>query len=276
MTEGLSKAKIQLEDYSKNLEKKVEERTSEIKQKDKQLEEANKELKALDMKKDEFISVAAHELKTPLTSIRGFSQLMQNEKVMEDKEKRKHYLDLINKNTDRLYNLVLDVVDISRISIGKIAINLSEIDVQVLFNEIKENMELIIREKGVLPEFSIERDLPKIEADYARTLQILRNLIINAVNYTEKGGIISVTIHRNADFVQFEVKDTGYGIPEENKKYIFSRFYQVDSSLTRKVGGSGLGLSICQGLVELMKGTIWFESEEGKGTTFYFTLPIKK
>ena len=95
------------------------------------------------MKKDEFISVAAHELKTPLTSIRGFSQLMQNEKVMEDKEKRKHYLDLINKNTDRLYNLVLDVVDISRISIGKIAINLSEIDVQVLFNEIKENMELI-------------------------------------------------------------------------------------------------------------------------------------
>ena len=280
MAENIKESKDQLEKYNMSLEIKVAQRTEDIDIKDRELieinktlEEANVELKQIDIKKDEFISMAAHELKTPLTSIRGFTQLLQNKEIINNSEKREHYLDLINKNTERLYNLILDVVDASRISLGQLKINTENVNIYKLFTEIKENMEIIIKEKGLTFIFSIEENIPEISADYARTLQILRNIIINAVHYTEKG-TISLKIKRKEDFAEFEISDTGKGISKENRKYIFSRFYQVDSSLTRKIGGSGLGLSVSKGLVEMMKGKIWFESEEGKGTTFYFTIPL--
>ncbi|MFH0875039.1 MAG: ATP-binding protein [archaeon] len=282
MTQDLKKSKDELEDYSKTLEKKVHDRTQELEQKDKQLitfnrelEEANQKLKILDYQKDEFISVAAHELKTPLTSIRGFAQLMKNGKVLKDTEKSKHYLSLIDENTQRLYNLIIDLVDSSRLNLGKLKLNIEDVDVNKLFNDAKENMSIVIKEKGLTGEFSIEKSLPKIKADSERIMQVIRNLISNSIKFTEKG-TISLKVYKKGKLVQFEVKDTGYGIPDKNKKLIFSRFYQVDSSMTRKAGGSGLGLSICKGLVENMGGKIWFTSEEGKGSTFFFTMPIAK
>jgi signal transduction histidine kinase len=246
----------------------------ELEKKEALLEKANTELKNLDKEKDEFISLAAHELKTPLASIKGFAQVLTDDKIFEDREKSKYFLGLINKNTDTLFTLILDIVDASRISLGKLKINLEEVDPYPLFDDIRTNMEPIIRERGVEPAFTIGNGLPKIWGDGARIAQILRNLLTNSIHYMQKGGKISLNIFRAEKFVQFEVGDTGTGIPEENKKYIFSRFYQVDSSLTRKIGGSGLGLSICQGLVELMNGNIWFESEVGKGTAFFFRVPL--
>ena len=136
-------------------------------------------------------------------------------------------------------------------------------------------MSYAITNKGLITDFNIESKLPMIQADYERVMQVLRNLLSNSIKFTESG-LISLNVCREGDFVKFIVKDTGQGIPKENYEYIFSRFYQVDSSATRKVGGSGLGLSICKGLVENMGGKIWFESELGKGSTFYFTIPIKK
>jgi signal transduction histidine kinase len=239
------------------------------------LEKLNHELNFLDKQKDEFISLTAHELKTPLTSIKGFTQLLQDRSILLDFNMSNHYLDLINKNTDRLYNLVLDIVDSSRLSLGKLKLNIAEIDTKKMFTDIKENMTLSITSKGLTAEFFIEENIPNINADYERTMQILRNLLSNSTKFTEKGSI-SLKIFKEGDFVKFEIKDTGQGIPKENFKSIFSRFYQVDSSMTRKVGGSGLGLSICKGLVEGMNGKIGFDSELGKGSTFYFTIPIIK
>ncbi|HYD02975.1 MAG TPA: cache domain-containing protein [Alphaproteobacteria bacterium] len=252
-----------------NLRKSV----TEIKTKDKKLEEANKQLQDLDKQKDEFISLTAHELKTPLTSIRGFTQLLQDEAILSDAEQRNHYIDLIDKNTDRLYNLVLDVIDSSRLSLGKLKLNISNVDPAKLFTDIKENMSIVISGKQLTPEFSMEPNMPLVHCDYERTMQVLRNLISNSIKFTEIGSI-SLKIYREGDFIKFEVKDTGQGIPKENFNSIFSKFYQVDSSLTRKVGGSGLGLSICKGLIENMGGQIGFNSEVGKGSVFYFTLPI--
>ena len=146
--------------------------------------------------------------------------------------------------------------------------------VKNLFKDIKTNMGPIIKEKGLKSEFNIAGHL-FIDADSERVLQILRNLIINAVHFTDKG-IITVSAKKKGEYVLFSVADTGEGIPKEARKKIFTKFYQADSSLTRKVGGSGLGLSISQGLVGLMHGKIWFDSVEGKGTTFYFTIPIAK
>ncbi len=276
MASNLSESRKKLEDYSKNLEKKVKERTKELEEKDKKLQSQNEELKRLDKEKDEFISIAAHELKTPLTSIKGFAQLMQDDRVMGDKEKRKHYLELVNQNTIRLYNLILDLVDSSRLSLGKLKLDIAEVDANKISNDIKDNMGMVIKEKGIKPVFTIQESLPSISADPERLMQVIRNLIVNATHFTPKGGTISLGITKKEGFVQFEIKDTGEGIPKEKQKNIFSRFYQADASLTRKVKGSGLGLSICQGLVELMGGKIWFKSTEGKGTAFYFTVPIYK
>ncbi|HYD02977.1 MAG TPA: HAMP domain-containing sensor histidine kinase [Alphaproteobacteria bacterium] len=253
---------------------KLKESYISLQEKEKKLEVANKQLQDLDKQKDEFISLTAHELKTPLTSIRGFTQLLQDEAVLSDAEQRNHYIDLINRNTDRLYNLVLDVVDSSRLSLGKLKLNISNVDPAKLFTDIKENMSIVISSKQLTPEFSIEPNLPLIRCDYERTMQVLRNLISNSTKFTQIGSI-SLKIYRAGDFIRFEVKDTGQGIPKENFNGIFSKFYQVDSSLTRKVGGSGLGLSICKGLIENMGGQIGFDSEVGKGSTFYFTLPVQ-
>ncbi|MFH0875026.1 MAG: ATP-binding protein [archaeon] len=282
MIEILDKSSKTMKDYAANLENSVKERTKELEQKDinlinanSKLEEANQRLTILDKEKDEFISVAAHELKTPLTSIKGFSQLLREPKIMNDKNKRIHYLELINSNTIRLYNLILDIVDSSRLNLGKLSLDIKTYTVEPIFNEIKENMEVIIKEKGIKPDFIIEKNIPKINTDSARLLQVLKNLLINAVHFTEKG-TISLCVSKKGKFVLFEVKDTGEGIPKDKQSNIFSKFYQADASITRKVKGSGLGLSLSKGLVENMGGKIWFESVEGKGSTFFFTMPIAK
>ena len=251
-----------------SLEIKVKERTAE-------LEQAYNELKELDKQKDMFISIAAHELKTPLTTIQGFTQVLKDKSIPLDIKQKENYLNLINKNTQRLYNLILDLLDSTRLSLGKIKIDLCKVDVGNIFSETKDSMEIILKEKGIKPKFNLEKGMPKIMADSQRVAQVLRNLIINAVHATAKGGTISLTARRKGNLVQFEVKDTGIGISKEDQKYLFSRFYQADDSHRKKFTGSGLGLSICKGMIELMNGKIWFESNLGKGTTFYFSLPIK-
>ena len=121
----------------------------------------------------------------------------------------------------------------------------------------------------------IEKGIPKMRADKGRTIYILKNLLMNALQATEPGGTIELNIYRNGKFVQFEVIDHGIGISEENQKYIFNRFYQVNYPVTRRFNGPGLSLSICKGLLALMDGAIWFESSLGKGSKFCFTLPIE-
>ncbi|HYD02717.1 MAG TPA: HAMP domain-containing sensor histidine kinase, partial [Alphaproteobacteria bacterium] len=238
-----------------------------------QLEAANTDLKSLDKQKDEFISLVAHELKTPLTSIRGFTQVLLDKNMPLDENTRIHYLELVDNNTQRLYTLVNDIVDSSRLNLGKLTFHIDEIDIYKIFNEIRDDMTITISKKGLTPEFVMEEGLPNIKADFERTMQVLHNLMSNSIKFTTQGSV-SLKIYREGNFVKFEIRDTGQGIPEENKGALFSRFYQVDSSLTRKVGGSGLGLSICKSLVENMGGRIGFDSELGKGSTFYFTLPI--
>lgn len=260
-------AEKKLKEAYEGLEIKVKERTAD-------LEQAYNELKDLDKQKDLFISIAAHELKTPLTTIQGFTQILLDKSIPLDINQKENYLNLINKNTQRLYNLILDLLDSTRLSLGKIKIDLCNVDVRKIFSEINDSMEIIIKEKGITPKFNLEKGIPQIMADSQRVMQVLRNLIINAVHATAQGGTISLTARMKGNLVQFEVKDTGIGISKEDQKYLFSRFYQANDSHRKKFTGSGLGLSICKGMIELMNGKIWFESVLGKGSTFYFTLPI--
>ncbi|MEA3513848.1 MAG: HAMP domain-containing sensor histidine kinase [Nanoarchaeota archaeon] len=265
MTHSLHVANEKIKRYNIELENKVRERTAE-------LQVAYNELKSLDTEKDIFISVATHELKTPLTSIKGFVNLLLDKDIPCGEKKKVYYLELIKNNTKRLFDLVIDLLDSTKLSLGKIKIDKSNLEISKICRETKGCMGIILTENNIKAVCQHDPNLPNVIGDMPRVQQVLRNLIINAVRATPEGGTISLSASKKGRFVQFEVKDTGMGIPDDKKKYIFTRFY----SLKKGTQGSGLGLSICKGLVELMKGKIWFESVPGKGTTFFFTLPIAK
>lgn len=303
MTKDLKKSKESLEKYSKELKKKVEERTKELNEKveeltktktsllnmmedldntNKQLMEAQKELKnnlrelkKLDVDKDRFISIAAHELKTPMTAIHGFAQLLENEKIIKDAKTRNKYLNIIEGEIKRLSKLVTEVLDLSRIDLGTVKFTIEDVDIVKVMEDIKNEMTQKAKEKGLKIDFIIDKNLPIIRTDKEKLKEILINLIDNSIKFTTKGRIKVKTLRKNTD-IEFSVSDTGLGIPKESYKKIFSRFYQVELPYTREAGGTGLGLSICKEFVEVLGGKIWFRSKYGKGTTFYFTIPINK
>ncbi|MBN2203252.1 MAG: HAMP domain-containing protein [Candidatus Aenigmarchaeota archaeon] len=301
MTNDLRRSRKKIENYNKELESKVRERTKELDNKIQDLENARlatnnimedlditnkklseahkilknnvKELKLLDKEKDAFISISAHELKTPLTAIHGFAQLLRNEKIFEKKKLRKKYLDIIDHETKRLAKLVTDILDLSRIDLGTTKFSLQNVNIYEVVNRIKEEEKIKLKGKPIRLIFDVQKDLPLIYTDKEKLTQILLNLIDNSIKYTPKG-FIKVKIKKKKNNFEFSVSDNGVGIPKKSQKKIFTRFYQADSSYTRKVGGSGLGLSISREFVCSLGGKIWFKSKEGKGTTFNFTLPI--
>ena len=233
------------------------------------------DLKRLDIQKDQFISITAHELKTPLTSIRGFSDLLMKDTIADNPPLRKKYLEIIFKDSKRLGDLISNILDLSRMDIGTLKMVWEEIPVASLIEEVKEQMDILIKEKGLESEFSVEEGMLPLTIDKGRIIQVISNLINNAVHYTEKGKI-AVRVKRSGEDALFSVSDTGIGIPSEYVGKLFTRFYQVDNPMTRKIGGTGLGLSLCKGFVEAMGGKIWVESKVGEGSTFFFTLPLRQ
>lgn len=255
-----------------NMMDDIDETNKELIKTQEDLKKSLKELKETDIKKDEFISIAAHELKTPLTSIHGFSQLLQSADV--NAEKRNKYLKIVDHETKRLAKLVDDILNLSRIDLGAVKLAIEEVDLTDLLDRIKKEMNVQMKARRLASEYDIDGNLPKITTDVEKLTEVLINLINNAVKYTPKGKI-TVRVFREKDNVHFMVKDTGIGIAKKNHEHVFNRFYQVDSSYTRSAGGVGLGLSLCKEFVSLLGGKIWFESELGKGSEFHFTLPLK-
>ncbi|MBU0756969.1 MAG: HAMP domain-containing protein [Nanoarchaeota archaeon] len=238
-----------------------------------ELKKKIEELKLMDQKKDEFLSVTAHELKTPLTSIRGFADLLRNPAIMAKKEQRDKYFNIIIDDTKRLEKLITDILDLSRLDLGTMKFNFEKTRISSVFEGLKDLSEIPIKDKGLKPIFVIGEKIPDFNTDVSRLLQVLTNLINNAIKYTEKGSI-KVEAKKQRDDIFFSVTDTGVGIPESEFERIFNRFYQVDSSYTRKVGGSGLGLAVSKGIVEALGGSIRVDSVIGKGTTFSFNIPL--
>jgi len=240
------------------------------------LEESAERLKELDRQKDAFLDIAAHELKTPITSIQGFAQLLQDDKILADIEKSKHYLSLIDHNSNRLFYLILNMIDAFKIINNDLKHNIEYVDIYDIFRSAKEKFEEQIISKGITPQFFMEENIPMIHSDPEKISRTLRNLLSNSIEYTESG-TISLRIYRDMDdenYIQFEVKDTGKGIPKEHQEFLFSTFHQIDASLNRKSGGMGLGLFISKGLIENIGGKIWCESMPGDGSMFRFNIPI--
>jgi signal transduction histidine kinase len=223
--------------------------------------------------KDEFISVVGHELRTPLTSIRGSLGLLEGGVCGELPEEAQSMLTLAVTNTDRLVRLINDVLDIERMDAGAMELELAPVRVSELVTNAIQAVQMNATQAGLTLIADVDEDLT-VSVDADRIIQVLVNLLGNAIKFSPRRGTIEVTVSSERGCARFAVKDTGRGIPADRLESIFERFRQVDSSDAREMGGSGLGLAIARDIVSHHGGQMSVESEVGAGSTFHFTLPL--
>ena len=239
---------------------------------------AKRKAEESDRLKSVFLANMSHEIRTPMNGILGFTELLANDSLASDK--KKYYANIVKLSTERLLMLLTDIIDFSKIEARLIEIHRSEFILNNLLEELLAEFQLIIAKNDknhIQLKLHKSTDDPKLQivTDEVRLKQIFTNLLNNAIKFTDKGFIEFGYQQVKEDTYLFYVKDTGIGIIDENHKLIFERFRQADESIERNYEGAGLGLSISKGLVERLGGQIWLESEIGKGTTFFFTLPVQ-
>ena len=253
---------------AEDLERKVEARTRE-------LAEANERLREADRLKTQFLANMSHELRTPMNSIIGYSELMLEETYGELTARQRDRLQTILRNARNLLDLINDLLDISRIEMGKVTLMRRTVHLNRVVETALKTLEPMARQKGLWLQTVLDEGLPPVQADEARLIQILNNLLSNAIKFTREGGV-TVTVYPYTDagdWVAVSVSDTGIGIAPEHLPLIFEEFRQIDPSATQEFGGTGLGLAIVRRLVELHGGRVWVESTLGQGSTFTFILP---
>ena len=262
--------KINEEMYKKNLN---------LKHLSDQLVEANSKLQQLDHLKDEFVSLASHELRTPMTAIKSYLWLFLESKNLPLSDKQKTYIERAYQATDRLITLVNDMLNVSRIESGRMNINLKPFNMVKLINEVTDELKpTAIKQKISLNIEIDELNLPEVTADQNKIREVIINLIGNSLKFTNENGKITIKLFKQKDSMVIQIKDTGKGIKAEDMPKLFHKFQTVGSNYLTKNNsqGTGLGLYLSKSIVELHKGKIWAESEgEGKGSIFSFTLPFK-
>ena len=225
----------------------------------------------LDRMRDAFVATVSHELRTPLTSISGFLEMLEDEEHALGDAGRQ-YLDVIRRSTERLHALVEDLLLVAQIEAQRIDLQLEPVDLNELVARAAEFAEPSARDKRI--RFDVVTDHPpQVSGDPKRLSQVLDNLISNAVKFTPDGGSVTVTVGAEGDGARLVVADTGIGVPEEEQRQVFSRFFRASTATMRAIPGTGLGLAICRALVEQHGGSIEFRSSEGKGTEVVVTLP---
>jgi signal transduction histidine kinase/CheY-like chemotaxis protein len=237
------------------------------------------EIREADRLKSEFLANMSHELRTPLNSIIGFSRVILKGIDGPINDLQQQDLEAIHHSGQHLLDMINNILDLSKIEAGKMELSIEEMDITDIIKSVVSTARGLIKEQPITLIDKTPDDLPHVLVDRTRIRQIMLNLLQNATKFTEEGDITVDTAvindtENNLPFVKISVVDSGIGISPEDQENLFERFSQVDSSLTRKVGGTGLGLSITKRLVEMQGGTINLISEEGKGSTFWFTVPI--
>jgi len=255
--------------------------------------EKNQELEKLERVKSEFISIVSHELRTPLTPIKNALSILSSGRCGNLTDNAVKFVDMAKRNVENLTNIINDILDINKIEAGKMDFKYSIMNIHSVIENVKNTFECVAKEHEILFKTEEQDALPDIYADSQRLGQVLTNLVSNAIKFTPKGKNITIKSElKNADdivsnpYFEDEIKslkgnyiivsviDEGIGIKKENLLKAFDKFTQIENSLSRKVGGTGLGLPIAKQLIKAHKGTIWCDSEEDIGSSFHFALPV--
>lgn len=258
-----------------------------------EIKDTNIKLEKLERLKSEFISIVSHELRTPLTSINSALDIILKGTTGEVNDAMEKFLNIAKRNVTRLSAIIYDLLDLSKIEAGKMEFRFEKTNINLTVELVKNTLENLAKEQNISVNLHLDNSLDLVYIDTQRMEQVLTNLISNAIKFTHENGIIEITSskissdeirnnnffsslpeHLSNEYVKIAVKDNGIGIAPENWNKVFEQFKQIENSLSRKVGGSGLGLPIAKRLMDAHKGFIWLESELNKGTTFYLAIPI--
>jgi len=266
----------QSEDASLNIMEDLQVTMENLEKTQKRIELQNIQLKKLDKIKSDFLNITSHELRTPMSAIKGYIQMILKRTLGEITEEQKQALTVIVRNTNRLDNLIQDILDISRLESGTMKFISEPTNIQQMTNEAIETTHLIAETKTITLSAEVEQNLSDITMDKERIKQVIMNLINNAIKFSPNKSTVILRAKKETNNILFEVQDHGRGIPKEHQTKIFDTFYQVDSGMDRKFGGAGLGLAIARGIVLSHGGNIWVESSgtPGEGSTFKFTIPL--
>jgi signal transduction histidine kinase len=266
VTEQIIQLRSALQAANRTLERRVAERTSE-------LQEALERLSELGQLKANFVSNISHELRTPLTHIKGYLELMVTESLGPITEEQRHALRVSQKSSQRLENLIEDLIMFSMASRGEMSLKQEPLDIVRLADLAVKTVSQKAEERGVVVHVIAGENLPLVQGDSEKIIWVLNQLLDNAVKFTPSGGRVVVNLKQeHADLVMVSVVDTGIGIPSHRLKEIFEPFHQLDGSPTRKAGGTGLGLSLVRQIIEAHGSMIEVSSQEGRGSTFKFPL----
>ena len=268
VTEQILQLRSALQAANRTLERRVEERTAE-------LQKALERVSELSQLKSNFISNISHELRTPLTHVKGYIELMITESLGSITEEQKHALQVSQQSTNRLENLIEDLIMVSLASRGELSIKQEQMDIQRIANLAVKTFTGKASERGVKLHAVIDEDVPPVQADSQKTAWVLQQLIDNGIKFTASGGSVVVSVKREGEnLVIVSVTDTGIGIPPSQLNDIFEPFHQLDGSSTRRYGGTGLGLSLVRQIIEAHGSMLEVQSVEGRGSTFKFPLLV--
>jgi len=231
--------------------------------------------KLVERMKTEFVSLAAHQLRTPLSAIKWTLKMFLEGDLGKMTKEQKEFLDGTYKSNEKMIVLINDLLNVTRIEEGRYLYGLTLTDVEDLINSIVDSHKGKAKERNLILGFrKPEKKLPKVMLDVEKMNIAITNLLNNAVRYTPSGGKVLISLKQTKKGIEFSIKDTGAGIPENQQKRVFTKFFRGANAIRMETEGTGLGLFIAKNIIEAHKGKIWFESKEGKGTTFYFTIPI--
>jgi signal transduction histidine kinase/DNA-binding response OmpR family regulator len=267
-----------LADGFNHMAARLKENVEQLEESNKRLAAVNEELKELDRMKSDLLANVSHELRTPLTAIKGYTDYILERKLGPITDKQEKGLVVVQRNLERLSKTINALLDFSRMEMGRMTLSIHPFSLPQLVDQIHTTIRSELDKKRLTFGHRIDPGLPPVIADREKVSAVLENLLINATKFTTEGGRITLVAHRvmadGRPCAEIRVSDTGVGIPRDQLGKIFNRFHQVDGSATRRFGGVGLGLAIVKSILDAHGTSIEVESEEGRGTTFRFTLPL--